>query len=72
MCGRDHVGSGVLKLYTVSIIIRSYNLGYWIWHISVGFWFGLMKSIKLILNSLSVTVLGADFGEIVFLYRKEM
>lgn len=52
---------GSRVLYRVSIIIRVYNLGYWIWHISAGFCFESIKSIKLTSNCLLVAVLGGLF-----------
>lgn len=41
------MGSRVIKLYSVSIITRTYNLGYWIWHISAGlFWINKVNEIE--------------------------
>lgn len=64
MCGSFHAGimwEAEFLNCIVSIVIRTYSLGYWIWHISAGFCFVSMKSMQLTLNCLSVTVLGCRF-----------
>lgn len=55
------MGSRVFKLCRVSIIIRTYNLSYCIWHISAGFCSGSVKSVKKTLNCFEVPILGRLF-----------